>query len=284
MGVKGAAILGLALALAGAMAACFADLSGFTDGAYPGDAALEASAPADTGVRADAASSTTTDAADDATDAGTVCANAGPHTLCDDFDTTTDAGWSQFSTFGGGSRARDLIYFVSPPASLGVATPTVASDAGEAWYLPTRKLPIATTHVRIEAQIMACNATGEYTFLTVNSVTAANAYGAIDVGIKQTQSGMETYLTVKHDALSKTYSLGTALPSTRFSHLVLETNIHKTAGSVKLSIDGTVVVDATNLSTDQSVTPSKRGAFAGVYSFASPACTVRLDDVVIDAD
>src|SRR4051812_18691987 len=110
--------------------------------------------------------------------------------------------------------------------------------------------------------------------LSVNSFTAANAYGTVDVGVTRTPSGTKTFVNVKHDAFSVTYPLVAVLPSTRFSHLVLETDIHKTSGSVKLVIDGVIVLNATNLSTDQNVTPNKRTTWAGVYSYASPACTV----------
>jgi hypothetical protein len=51
---------------------------------------------------------------------------------------------------------------------------------------------------------------------------------------------------------------------------------------VKVSIDGTVLVDATNLPTDQSAAVTKRGAWAGLYGFETPACTIHLDDILID--
>lgn len=276
----------VAVAFAATAAACsLVDLSGFSDGPSFGDAGPEASPPLEAAADVvDGATDVTLNAAD-AADAGptTFCAKAGPHTLCDDFDTTADAGWTLFSKFGGGAASKSVTSFNSAPASFGLITPAVSPDAGEAWFFPARRVPVSTTHVRIEVQIKACNVTGEYTFLSVNSFTAGNAYGAVDVGITDTATGMQTYLAIKHDAFLQTYLLGAALPSSRFAHVVLETDLSKTNGSVKLVIDGTAVVNAKSLSTDQNVTPAQRTAWAGVYSYASPACTVRIDDVVIDA-
>ena len=263
-------------AFSAALAACFADLSGFTGGAVEGDAAPEA-------VEAAAA-----DAAGDAVDAAeaapkSFCVSAGAHTLCDDFDTTADAGWTVFDTFGGGTGARDLAVFASPPAAYAVTTPMVSPDGGEAWMFPVRRLPVAITHVHLEAKVQACATVGDYVLLSINNRTATDAYGTIDFGVRPTADGSETFMVVKHDAFSKDFKLGPALPSTRFVRVAIDTDISKTSGSVKLSIDGAVVVDATNLPTDQAATVTKRSAFVGVYAYESAACTARIDDVLLDA-
>lgn len=268
---RGALVLGAALATL--LAGCFfTDLSALTSGEPESDARPEA-AVADAG-----------DGAADAPDVPTkFCATAGPHTLCDDFDTTTDAGWTRFASHGGGTGAKDLVDFVSPPAAFALTTPSLPPDGGEAWLFPILAVPLPTRHVRVEAKVKACSAAGAYVFLSVNSTTAADDYSAIDMGIQPTATGAETYLTVKHDTFSKTFSLGAALPSTRFSRIVLDTDIDKTSGSVKLSIDGTLVVDVKNLPTDHSGAVARRAAWAGLYAYEAPACTARVDDVAIDA-
>lgn len=270
----------LGVALSAMLAGCF-----FTDLSALSNGGVDDGAGRDAGMAPEAAADTSTgaDAADAADAQAKFCATAGPHTLCDDFDTTADAGWTQFATYGGGTGAKDLVDFVSPPAAFALTTPALAPDGGEAWLFPVLAVPLATKHVRVEAKVRACSGAGEYVFLSVNSLTTTDDYGAIDVGIQRTAAGTETYLTVKHDAFSKTFSLGPALPSTRFTRLVLDTDIDKTNGSVKLSIDGTVVVDAKNVSTDQSGNLKRRAAWAGLYAYEAPACTARIDDVAIDA-
>jgi hypothetical protein len=273
----GAAVLGVAFFAA--FAACFADLSGFSDGAVAEDAASEA------GVATDAAADAPTSPdARDASDAQSrFCESAGVHTLCDDFDTPTNAGWTEFGTYGGGTFAKDTMTFFSPPASLALSTPLVV-DGGEAWLFPLKSVPTATTHVHVEAKVQGCGSEGNYVFVSVNSRTATNAYGAIDLGVQPIPGGSETYLSVRHDAYSKSFSLGAALPSTRFTKLVLDTITDKTSGTVQLWIDGVLVVDAKNLPTDQSAAVTKRAVFTGLYSYESPACTARIDDVIIDAN
>lgn len=269
-------------AVAAVAAACsLADLSGLSDDALPNAPAVEAGPPAvidgavpDGAVAVDAGTS-------DAAPKG-FCEAAGPHTLCDDFDTTADPGWTSFEKFGGGSGARDLGVFASPPASYAVQTPMVSPDGGEAWMFPVRVIPITTKHVHLEAKVQACATVGDYIFLGINNT--ATTYGTIDFGTRPTASGAETFMVIRHDGLTKDFKLGPALPSTRFVSVVIDTDIDTTVGSVKLSIDGVVVVNATNLPTDQTTPVTKRTVFAGVYSYKSPACSARIDDVIIDVN
>src|SRR5436309_3408531 len=109
---RGAAVAG---AFALALAACFADLSALSDGAVPDDAApMEAAVFAE--AAADVADASSSDVAD-ATDAPTqFCASAGPHEVCDDFDTTADAGWTAVDPAGGGAGTKDTLVFFSAPA------------------------------------------------------------------------------------------------------------------------------------------------------------------------
>ncbi len=292
MVAKRAARVTAIAALAAAAAACsLVDLSGLTDGAVPDDAAVEAGSPdVDAASVKDAGASDASDASDadasDAADAAPVgfCAGAGIHTLCDDFDTSADAGWSSFEAFGGGTGAADLGVFASPPASYAATAPTTSPDAGEAWMFPIRKVPITSTHVRLEAKVQACSA-GNFVFLSINNNAAGNKYGAIDFGTRPIAGGFETFMLLKHDAYTKDYKLGAALPSTRFVKVVIETDIAKAAtGTLKLTMDGVVVVNDTNLPTDQSSAVTKRSVFAGVYAFETSACTARIDDVLIDAN
>lgn len=275
------ASLAIASVAAVAAACSLADLSGLSDGALPADPAVEAGPPAvidgavpDGVIPVDAGTS-------DAAPKG-FCEAAGPHTLCDDFDTTADPGWTSFETFGGGSGARDLGVFASPPASYAVKTPMVSPDGGEAWMFPVRAIPIATKHVHLEAKVQACAIVGNYVFLSINN--NATTYGTIDFGTRPTANGAETFMVIRHDGLSKDFKLGPALPSTRFASVVIDTDIDKTSGSVKLSIDGAVVVDATNLPTDQAAPVTRRSVFAGLYAYGSPACSARIDDVIVDAN
>src|SRR5687767_5784309 len=94
----------VAFAFAAMIAACFYDLSGFSSGAVADDAAL---AP-DVFATVDAADADDVDGAVAVDAHTTFCAAAGAHTLCDDFDTTADAGWTRFEQSGGGTGAQDI--------------------------------------------------------------------------------------------------------------------------------------------------------------------------------
>lgn len=276
---RGAIVAGFAFGAT--LAACFADLAALSSGnVAAGDAALETSesdAALESGAAPDAAADGDADASPT-----TFCASAGPHTLCEDFDTAVVAGFSVVDDFGGGKGEKDTTQSFSPPASFRLTTPQVAT-AKEAWLLPTLTLPNAAKHVHVEAKVQACADGGDYVFMSVNNSAAADSYGAIDVGIHPIAGGFETYMIVKHDAFSKTFSLGPPLSSTRFTRLVLDTDIDKTTnGAVKLAIDGVVVVDTKSIATDQAGTVVSRAAWAGLYSYQSPACTAHVDDIIID--
>ena len=96
-------------------------------------------------------------------------------------------------------------------------------------------------------------------------------------------SGLATYVAIRRDdEPTVVIPAGAPLDPSRFSHVVLDLFLDATNGSVKLTVDGAVRVDKVGIGTDHTATGTDRTFWAGAYAYDSPACAVRIDDVVLD--
>jgi hypothetical protein len=245
--------------------------SGTSDGAAPSDGGGGPDAPApDGGANPDGS-------------VNGFCASAGPHTLCDDFDTSVDAGWTNSEVSQGGVVAVSTTEFLSPPGSLTATLPARAPNAA-AWAFRLLNFPTTSTTVHFEGAVRGCAVgTGYAAFLSLQGWMGTSKVSGIDVGVRPTGASFETYVNVAHDGVNTGYTLGPALPTNRFTTIAIDVTLSSTAtGSLKVLLDGAVKVDTTAIITDSTKAISRRAFWAGGYVDGTPACTAGIDNVIVD--
>jgi hypothetical protein len=283
---RSAAVLILGSAL---LAAC-PDLGGFSGGGDPSDGGSPA-ADATSGADASPSPDATTDAPADggATDAapdGSFCAtHPGDHVVCADYDTDAGTGWDPRDLHGAVASLDQAIY-ATPPHSLSIVVPATAT--ADAWVFESRKIPVTTKAVHVEADIRACDASGGVgavnDYFTINHYDNANHYGTVDVGVEPVDGGgSHTYVNVRHDGTSDVvYDAGAALPTDHFAHIAIDITLDKINGSVKLSVDGVVRADLPGIVVD-SLTVKSRTVAVGAYNYhTTNSCVAYIDDVIVD--
>lgn len=211
-------------------------------------------------------------------DAG-FCPDAAAVTLCDDFDGHHDAGWMTRNE-NGGSVTTSTTDFVSAPHSLLTMRPEVAPDAGiSAGGSLFRYIAPSITTATIEADVKPCTPTSGFT----NILAILDNFGFfVSFGVAFDGSAPKTYAFASNSDGQHPIIAGDLLATDRFSHVKWTIEFHRTAGRMRVEVDGKELVDLDDLPTgNDGVT--QRAFQIGAYGSTGSACTVNVDNVMLDA-
>jgi hypothetical protein len=280
----------LSAALTAASCALLPSMDGLSGGT---DAGTDAATPIDgptTETSADASSDRDAAPIQDADAAtGPFCATHPGHTLCADFDDGAVAkGWTTTDLYGSGAVALDPD-FVSPPSSF---LSTVGANNNPNFESSGRlslDFPKTATGAHVEFDTKRCNATpgsgGVFAMSDLLCVTSGSKYG----GVLLVWNGQGMYGEIASNATDggvfafNDLPLTQPVPATATSH-VREDAVFGPAGSLKITVDGTVVVDAKNVAINCYGVATRR-LEVGMYSYGPvPACASRFDNVLFDYD
>jgi hypothetical protein len=260
-------------------AACYRSLDEFSGGGRPDGGALGS----ESGVVGNEGDD---DGGGASRDGGRFCEDQAPdaHTLCDDFDGYRDASWTLVEQYNGANLAASQEAFVSGPSSLLVTVPSVTN--AETGGTLVKSVSAAATSAHVEADVKGCAFDrGFAALLYFESRTAAANNGVVAMGIWRSAASpfrLETYVGAFRDDSEVLGPAGEILPADRFVHVVFDVTFHPTAGVLKLSVDGTVRVNLTGVSTSASTSALDRTFHAGVFTEEASACAIRIDNVVLD--
>lgn len=216
------------------------------------------------------------DAPDPIPDAG-FCANRDAYFVCDDFDGTFDAGWSEL-LFGDASIGTTDTFFVSPPRAL-LATrgkTTVPSETGIGAFL-FKQVDPKLKNALVEADVRSCMPTAGF----INHFAFYDDKSAVATGVAFNGAPKAFSFAALEGTFGTPFYALDPLPPHRFAHLRWTVRFDPAVGSLKLEVDGKVVIDAQNIATSLN-TVSERALQVGVLSGQdNPECKVFIDNVTV---
>lgn len=213
-------------------------------------------------------------------DAG-FCANRDAYILCDDFDGTFDAGWNAVRLADGGVGPIDSVS-VSPPRALLATRPAIRRlDAG----LPEitsggflyKEVDPKLRNALVEADVRSCSPTDGF----INHLAFYDTHSAVAMGIGFDGAPKAfTFANLGTSFVAPSFSID-PLPTHRFAHLRWTVQFDTAVGSVKLEVDGKVVIHIQNIATTRP-SVSQRAFQVGVISSQdNPECKVYFDNVTL---
>lgn len=272
--------------LAASLVAAACTLTVSTTGLTGGDGTPAPDAADDTTADAPAAE-TSTDSAVDAP-LGPFCSRA-PHTVCEDFDDPSRRLFSKVLLNGG--TVADDGDAASPPFSALCDVPPSVTENTSARL--SRDLTGVPANIRVAFDFKAASASNSG-FVEVFKLEMSNTfeseavgYGDAAISIGSDRGNWNAYRfgylagggTNRYDEAHPISNLG----SGSFRHVEVEAKLATSGGTLRVTIDGTKVVDATGIRT---LTEGATGVrlVIGVYTNGVPTpYRVRIDNIAIDA-
>jgi len=262
-----------------------ADFSGLQDGGREVPDVIDpvdTSEAADTAHPNEAAEASTADSADSAETSdgrmpGFCAALSAPVQFCDDFDEgqTVSAGWDSVDEYQGSSVLLDFTYYSEPASFLSQI---------DAQYYPSsarlqKDLPIDTPHVHMEFEMLLPQLQGDVQLCVLHEPVASGfTYG---IFYEYTNGSLRVYVpTLQDDGGETDFISVIGPPPSDWLHVAIDADISE-SGTLVVSQNGTVVVNATNVNT---ATAARAAMFVelGYYSNDSLSAVAHFDNVVID--
>jgi hypothetical protein len=172
------------------------------------------------------------------------------HTFCASFDQSTNflAGWKTFAKSQGATLDLDTVNFRSPPASVLISVPQSAGGFSVTKLAQSFTNALKGAHLELDARF--------------GPVSFPDA-GAVD----------------------QTWPASTSPPPDTWVHLRFDVTFSDTgAGTVKLEVDGSVVVDQTGLTIVGSGSPSSALELGLSGAGVTPAFRANYDNITLDLD
>jgi hypothetical protein len=283
-----ACFVAIALSASIPVAACglTADFSGLQDGGGPDalDApnvipTIDANEASDTAPAIDAAEASTADSAEagDGSTPGFCASLTTPVAFCDDFDEgqTVSAGWDSVDVYQGASVLLDFTYYSKPASFLSQI---------DAQYYPAsarlqKDLPLDTPHVHMEFEMLLPQFQGDVQLCVLHQpVASGTTYG---IFYEYTGGNLRIYVpTLEDDGGETDFTSVIGPPPTDWLHVAIDADISE-SGTLVVSHNGTVVVNATNVDTS-TLTRAAMFVELGYYSNDSLSALVHFDNVIID--
>ena len=185
------------------------------------------------------------------------------------------AGWDAIDVYQGSSVLLDFTYYSLPASFLSQISAQYAPSSARL----QKDLPIDTPHVHMEFEMLLPEFNGNLELCTLHEPVAdGTTYG---VFYEYENGSLRVYVPTLQEDGGETDFIGEiGPPPSGWLHVAIDADVSE-SGTIVVTHDGTVVVNATNVNTS-TTTRASMFVELGYYSDNAATTLAHFDNVIVD--